>query len=98
MAGFLAREADKLFDRIEWVLPITISGISDVPMGRVLCGAWLNSRNFMRLGCAFGDEAAAPDQENRGRARSFGKMRYSFTNSTTTRRALKSKKTTGDLF
>ena len=75
MAGFLAREADKLFDRIEWVLPITISGISDVPMGRVLCGAWLNSRNFMRLGCVFNDEAAALDQEDRGSGEVVGEMR-----------------------
>ena len=56
-------------NKIEWILPQVVtklSGLSEVPMGRVLFGGWSRSQNSMRLGCVFSEEAAELDQEDSG--------------------------------
>jgi hypothetical protein len=56
-------------DKIECViLPQVVtkfSGISEIPIGRVLLGGWSKSLSSMRLCCVFSDEGAALDREER---------------------------------
>ena len=69
MFGNVVFDTDDLFEKAEWILleaERKFAGISSESMGRVLFGGWSNSKQQMRLGAIYSEDAANLEQDGNG--------------------------------